>query len=144
TTYTVTISNGSGCSGTATVTVTVTPRPSAVIVPAPPTGCSSSYIGNVLLTANPSGLTSYQWYMNGISISGATNFTYTATKSGWYNVIASLNGCLSDSSGKGLNILLYDVRCGHDTTKKVVICHVPDCRYDKEVTICIGEPTVAA
>jgi len=146
-TFTITYTySGSACltNTTATTTVTVTPQPSVVVVPSPPNGCSSSYIDSVTLTANPSGLTSYQWYRNGVAISGATNSTYTAIVSGWYNVLAMLNGCPSDSGNTGLSIVLFDARCGHDTTKKVVICHVPDCRYDRQVTICIGLPAVPA
>jgi len=40
------------------------------------------------------GSTSYQWYFNGNMISGATDYYYTATASGNYNVVATdSNGC---------------------------------------------------
>ena len=42
--------------------------------------------GSVVLNANTGSGLSYQWSNNGISISGATNSTYTATSAGSYSV----------------------------------------------------------
>lgn len=43
--------------------------------------------------------TTYQWYLNGVAISGATSDTYTPTQSGNYQVIIrDANGCASDLS----------------------------------------------
>ena len=48
--------------------------------------------GNVLSSSTA---TSYQWYMNGQKIAGATSQTYTATQAGKYVVrIADANGCV--------------------------------------------------
>lgn len=45
------------------------------------------------LIANP-GAVSYQWYLNGVLIPGATNYLYLAMMSGNYNVVATdVNGC---------------------------------------------------
>jgi hypothetical protein len=50
------------------------------------------------LICNPSA-TSYQWYLNGSPISGATSQTYVATQDGWYSVwIGNSYGCQSSSS----------------------------------------------
>ena len=48
---------------------------------------------NDTLTATP-GFASYQWYYNGNSIPGASDYFYVATQSGDYNLIATdTNGC---------------------------------------------------
>src|SRR6185436_12544880 len=127
----------------ATTTVTVTAPPIVNITSAPGTGCNGGNV-NVILTANSSTGVSYQWYYNGSAISGATSQTLNVNKSGWYNVVVSSNGCSSDSLNTGKVVNLLNAECGHDTTKKTVICHVPDCRYDKAVTICIGNAAVPA
>jgi|GEM_PF-1977662 len=60
------------------------------------------------LTANATGVTSYQWYLNGTLISGATSSTYTATTSGSYTVVATTAaGCSGTSSA-------YSVSTGID------------------------------
>ncbi|CAN5535726.1 hypothetical protein BH11BAC1_BH11BAC1_06400 [soil metagenome] len=63
--------------------VTVFPYP-------PPQGMQQ--IGDTLF-ANP-GATTYQWYLNGTIIPGATDYFYLATESGDYNIICTdANGC---------------------------------------------------
>lgn len=53
--------------------------------------------GNIL-TAN-SGMSAYQWYLNGTAIPGATSLTYTATQTGSYTVeITDANGCKAISN----------------------------------------------
>lgn len=42
--------------------------------------------------------TSYQWYLNGVAISGATNQTYDTELSGTYTVTVDLGGCVSNAS----------------------------------------------
>ncbi|WP_369769702.1 gliding motility-associated C-terminal domain-containing protein [Flavobacterium sp. WC2416] len=50
-------------------------------------GCSN---GEALLTAD-AGFGPYQWYLNGVAISGATSNTYTASQIGAYTVAATLS-----------------------------------------------------
>ncbi|WP_367755591.1 gliding motility-associated C-terminal domain-containing protein [Flavobacterium sp. WC2430] len=50
-------------------------------------GCSN---GEALLTAD-TGFAPYQWYLNGVAISGATSNTYTASQIGAYTVAATLS-----------------------------------------------------
>ncbi len=65
--------------------------------------CSPVSIPTVLqneteLTSSESGV-SYQWYLDGIAIDGATNVTYTATVSGGYNVMVYYEfGCAESES----------------------------------------------
>jgi hypothetical protein len=51
-----------------------------------------------VLIANASGAVSYQWYLNGNIIPGATASTYTATQSGNYSVkVMNGSGCSKTS-----------------------------------------------
>ncbi len=85
TTYTVTGTYG-GCSGTQVVTVTVDPAATAQI----------TQIEN-LLTSSPG--TTYQWYLNGILIPGATSQSYLATQNGNYTVMTTnASGCSATSN----------------------------------------------
>jgi len=84
--YTVLGIDANGCSNTASVTVTVNAYPAMP---------SISQLGNVL-TSTPA--TTYQWYLNGAAISGATSQDYTITQSGVYTVvIANTSGCEIES-----------------------------------------------
>ena len=48
--------------------------------------------GNVLSTSNP--FATYQWFLNGVAIAGATSATYTFTQNGDYRVLGvSMQGC---------------------------------------------------
>jgi subtilisin-like proprotein convertase family protein len=61
---------------TAFASLTVNANPDVTITAAPYT---SLYPGlRTTLTANPAGLASYQWYLDGTAITGATSFTYIA------------------------------------------------------------------
>lgn len=82
TTYTVTVTSG-GCIGGSTVTVNVVSAPTPTI----------TQTGNQLCAGNAS---SYQWFLNGNPISGATSQCYTATQTGSYTVqTTDASGCPS-------------------------------------------------
>jgi hypothetical protein len=53
--------------------------------------------GTTLSVSNAEPETSYQWYLNGTAIPGATGQAYDAIESGAYQVTA-VNGCLSTST----------------------------------------------
>jgi PKD repeat protein len=92
-TVTVTVTDANGCMATATGSITVSPPPPPFNLIYTSPGC-----GNVLLDAG-GGYTSYQWFMNGTSISGATNQTHSATTSGnYYAEVIDGNGCLIQSN----------------------------------------------
>jgi PKD repeat protein len=88
TTYTAICNNGI-CNVSDEVTITVTP------IPATPTIEDDG----ATLTASTSttGVT-YQWYLNGSAISGATSAVYIASEDGDYTVVAIKNGCISNQS----------------------------------------------
>ncbi|MFI5219659.1 MAG: T9SS type A sorting domain-containing protein [Bacteroidia bacterium] len=72
-----------GCSKTsAAIIITVYPLPDSIITPQGPTTFCTG--GSVILKANDSTATDYQWSNNGINIMGATSSSYTATQSGNY------------------------------------------------------------
>jgi subtilisin-like proprotein convertase family protein len=105
TVYTVTVIDACGQTAVSPgITVTVNPKPTALINPASNinlcTGATQVYnvatdIGNL-----------YQWKLNAGNISGATANTYTASSSGFYQVVVtnSLTGCKDSSALSNLNI----------------------------------------
>lgn len=100
--YEVTATSGA-CSGTQSVVVSVVTAPTASITPGGTTTfCEGS---SVLLDGNAGGPYAYQWYNNGISISGATNATYSALTSGNYTVKVSGGvGCEATSSAISVTV----------------------------------------
>ncbi|WP_448702315.1 FG-GAP-like repeat-containing protein [Mucilaginibacter sp. AW1-3] len=101
---TITAITGGGTSGIVSVT---TPGGIASLagfnfVPIPtitaggPTTIATS--GSVILTANPGTGYAYQWLKNGVNITGANSATYTATQSGAYTVIITLNSVSQTSA----------------------------------------------
>ncbi|MGL2988552.1 gliding motility-associated C-terminal domain-containing protein, partial [Flavobacterium sp. RSSA_27] len=90
-----TVTNANGCSNSVTKSISVTAKPSQPIITAagPTAFCTP---GSVVLSS--SALSGNQWYKDGVAIDGATASTYTATTTGVYSVINTLNNCASNSS----------------------------------------------
>ena len=93
--YSVIVTNTNGCSGESdAVTVTVNNNPTVNVTPATSGLCPN---GISTLTASQSAI--YQWYFNGVAISGATQQSYNATAAGTYTVeVIDLFGCSATSS----------------------------------------------
>ena len=90
--YSVTLTNADGCSTTTTATsVTVNTPPTASISS---TGTGAICSGGSETLSGPTGMTSYQWYLGGNAISGATSASLTATAAGTYSLsVVDGNGC---------------------------------------------------
>jgi hypothetical protein len=90
TTYTVTATFVGGTTSNASATITVIPQPAqATITPVGPTTvCTGT---NVQLDASAGD--SWQWYLNGSSVSGATSQTYFAPAGGDYTVLVTVGSC---------------------------------------------------
>ncbi|HEY0041821.1 MAG TPA: hypothetical protein VGB71_14215, partial [Flavisolibacter sp.] len=95
-TYSVDIISAQGCKArsTNTVTITVNPSPTGTITPSTAIVCAGSSV-----TLSVSGISStYQWFLNGNAILGATGSTYPATQAGAYTVRLSNNNCTAFAS----------------------------------------------
>ncbi|MBL0019344.1 MAG: T9SS type A sorting domain-containing protein, partial [Bacteroidetes bacterium] len=93
--YTVTIFDANGCASSSIgVTVNVSPLPFPPIV---------VFDG---LTLSTQAATTYQWYLNGLPISGANDSTFVPTQSGSYFVVVTdSNGCSIQSNVEFVNLL---------------------------------------
>ncbi|SER02655.1 DUF7507 domain-containing protein [Pedobacter rhizosphaerae] len=80
-----------------TVTVNGTAPAKRTISPSTPSAvCAGSVV--TLTSSSTGGVTVYQWYRNGVLISGATAETYSATSSGSYSVVGGNSTCSSPMS----------------------------------------------
>jgi PKD repeat protein len=95
--YTVTETGSNGCTAvSSSILVTVLSGPAATISNNTPlTFCEG---GNVNLIANSGTGLTYQWYLNGNIINGATDQNFVASASGNYSVQVTLNGNCSATS----------------------------------------------
>lgn len=86
--YAVEVTSIYNCSSTSTpLSVTINPLPAPVITQA----------GNMLSAGT--GYASYQWYLNGAAINGATSSTYSPAQNGIYTVtVTSAAGCQGTSA----------------------------------------------
>ena len=97
--YKVIVTDGNGCiskSSSSSVKTKNSPLPIATITPLSSTTISS--IGSVKFNASPSMGVTWQWYKNGVAITGAIAKQYSATSGGSYTVAITKNGCTGISS----------------------------------------------
>jgi hypothetical protein len=78
---------------------------STITVGSPPVTPTVTQVGNNLSSTSA---VSYQWYLNGNLISGATAQTYTATTNGWYSVWTSNGSCQASSSAIYITVTAID------------------------------------
>jgi hypothetical protein len=100
-TYTVRVYSGSCYNTSSGVTVNTTTAPAASITAAGATTFCAG--GSVQLNANTGSGFTYQWRKDGVSISGATSSSYTATEIGTYTVRVYSGSCYNTSSGITVN-----------------------------------------
>lgn len=104
--YYVHIINGYGCAVNSIVTnIVVNPLPDVSITPAGPTvACAGS---NVTLNAVSGGPYAYQWYKDGVAITGAVSSSYVASVSGGYRVRVTntTTGCTA-LTGADTNVII--------------------------------------
>jgi hypothetical protein len=94
--YTVMVTNGACNTTSAATVVTVNSNPTAVITPSGNTTFCQG--GSVSLQANTGTGYTYEWYKNGVFISGASQSSYIATTSGNYTVKVIDGSCNATSS----------------------------------------------
>ena len=116
--YTAEIINGD-CKGKSanSATVSHSTAPSGSITPSEGSLCNGAPIS---LKAN--GGATYQWYRNGMVITGATSATYTATEAGTYTVdIIGAEGCKS-RAGNSAIITAGAAPVGEISPAEVILC----------------------
>ena len=97
---TVTLTVTDRANNTATCTATINVAPAAIIVAGQTTVCQGQ---TVSMSANLGD--TYQWYLNGTAISGATNQTYVASQTGNYTVaVTNAGGCSGTSSATAVTV----------------------------------------
>lgn len=101
--YTVTVTNGT-CSGTSNaITVSVSGTGTTPVISAwsATSFCSGS---NVILTTQQASGNTYQWRYNGVVISGATSYAYTAYLNGAFTVTVSNGSCTATSAPMNITV----------------------------------------
>jgi len=102
--YTVTGTTAAGCTNTSTVAVTANPLPVVTVTASLPYTALIPGSQDVLTASvtPASNLITYQWYLNGTAIPGATNSTITADVDhlGEYGVVVEINGQCATASNK--------------------------------------------
>jgi hypothetical protein len=95
-TYYCELADNNGIYHTTGITVTVIPIPTASVTPTYANFCAATG-GSTTLTTNAVSMATYQWYLNGNPITGATNTSYSTSSSGTYKVVTT-NSCGSATS----------------------------------------------
>ena len=92
--------NMNGCTGTAATptVVNVNPLPSVSLTPSGTVAFCAGDSVEISITMGAGG-GNFQWYMDGVAISGATNSTYFASSEGAYNLEkTNTNGCTDSAA----------------------------------------------
>ncbi len=99
--YSVILSFNGQCADTSNaLSVTINPSPNPSISPSTTQNICSGQ--TVFFLTNGGG--TYQWYRNGVAITGATNATYAATQAGNYYALVTNNGCNNSTQIVTVNV----------------------------------------
>ncbi len=118
--YNVVLTGSNNCDSTATLVLTVNSLPAGTISPGNTTICAGT---SQVLTV--SGGISYQWFLNGVPVIGATADALTVTTQGIYSVqITGANGCKAMASNTAIIQIIqkpiagfgYSALCQNETT----------------------------
>jgi hypothetical protein len=106
--YTVQVTNTiTGCNNTSTPPVAFILKPIPVAVATPLTGTSFCQGNSTVISATSTFGNTYQWFMNGNIIPGATAATYLASQAGSYTVLIQRDGCTNTSNAIVTSVLPY-------------------------------------
>jgi hypothetical protein len=107
-TYSVTNTNSCGSATSNQIAVTVNANPPQPVI---------TQNGNVLTASNAS---SYQWQLNGVDISGATQQQYIALQDGNYTVyITDSNSCTNSSNS--LNVIITTIETVQNSEQDFIV-----------------------
>lgn len=105
-TYTLTAYTAEGCPFSDLVTVPINPAPNTTITPLGSTAfCSGD---NVSLSVPTAAGNTYQWYNNGVLISGATDPSYTTSVTGTYKVQVTDAASCTATTAVGTPTKMFD------------------------------------
>ncbi len=93
--YTIVVTNGTNCSDSLSIAVEVNTIATPVANVTPSGSVNVSQGDSIELIADPAA--TYQWYRDGVIITGATNQNYYAKIAGDYTVVVTNGGVCSDS-----------------------------------------------
>jgi len=116
--YGVTVTNSNGCSANSNlVSVTAASFPTVSIVrPSSTSFCQSA----VTLTTADTNVGSYQWYLNGSIIPGATDSSLVTNQTGLYTV--SVNGTVTCTAHDTISITVNPAPVAAFFTSKIKVC----------------------
>jgi hypothetical protein len=100
--YDVVVTNNYNCLATSNVISVTIATPTALITASGSTTFCEG--GSVILTTPLDASYTYQWQLDGNSISGATSNSYTAITSGSYTVVITNNNCSSTSNSISVTV----------------------------------------
>lgn len=99
----VTVTTACGTSAPSTLAITLLPKPSIATL-GNSTICPGG--GSILLTSTPA--PAYQWYKDGVILTGETNQNYMATATGAYTVVTSSGSSCMSVTSDAFNVIQED------------------------------------
>jgi len=111
--YDTSFSTVGGCDSFIVLNLSVNPMPNMTLNDTTPTLIVCKGTEGTIAVANPSGTYNYQWYRDGVPITGATDSAYTTAVEGAYSVVIITNKGCTDTS-KAVQVSVDTVRVEFD------------------------------